>query len=164
MEVISALDTVKSLGAEGKMQREWEEFVIVSAQTSARVKFLSGLGIHFSVLVQQLVTILTVIVGVHLIADNTLTVGGADRLYHPDRARHGAPWHGGRPSQPRASIAVRPQNHRCDHGPARGPAAGGPLAVASGPGGGDRISQSHLPLSRDRGHGAARRQLSPSRR
>lgn len=76
MEVISALDTVKSLGAESKMQREWEEFFGVSAETGARVKFFSGLGIHVSVLVQQIVIILTVIVGVHLIADNTLTVGG----------------------------------------------------------------------------------------
>ncbi|KAF0142082.1 MAG: ABC transporter transmembrane region:ABC transporter:Peptidase C39 bacteriocin processing [Rhodospirillaceae bacterium] len=37
VEVIAALDTVKSLGAESKMQREWEEFVGVSAQTSGRV-------------------------------------------------------------------------------------------------------------------------------
>ena len=64
VEVISALDTVKSLGAESKMQREWESFVGTSAKTGIRVKFLSGLGVQFSVFVQQMVTVLAVIVGV----------------------------------------------------------------------------------------------------
>ena len=76
VEVISALDTVKSLGAESKMQREWESFVGTSAKTSIRVKFLSGLGVQFSVFVQQMVTVLAVIVGVYEIADHNLTVGG----------------------------------------------------------------------------------------
>lgn len=76
VEVISALDTVKSLGAESKMQREWESFVGTSAKTGIRVKFLSGLGVQFSVFVQQMVTVLAVIVGVYEIADHNLTVGG----------------------------------------------------------------------------------------
>jgi ATP-binding cassette, subfamily C, bacterial LapB len=76
VEVISALDTVKSLGAESKMQREWESFVGTSAKTGIRVKFLSGLGVQFSVFVQQMVTVLAVIVGVYEINDHNLTVGG----------------------------------------------------------------------------------------
>ena len=76
VEVISALDTVKSLGAESKMQREWESFVGTSAKTGIRVKFLSGLGVQFSVFVQQMVTVLAVIVGVYEIAEHNLTVGG----------------------------------------------------------------------------------------
>ena len=76
IEVISALDTVKSLGAESKMQHEWESFVGTSARTSSHVKFLSGLGVHFSVYVQQMVTVVAVIVGVYQIAQNNLTVGG----------------------------------------------------------------------------------------
>lgn len=76
VEVISALDTVKSLGAEGRMQREWEQFCGASAKTGARVKFLSGLGVHFSAFVQQLVTVCVVIAGVYLITENELTVGG----------------------------------------------------------------------------------------
>lgn len=76
VEVISALDTVKSLGAESKMQREWEAFVGASAQTGIHVKMLSGLGVHFSVFVQQMVTVVAVIVGVYQITENNLTVGG----------------------------------------------------------------------------------------
>jgi len=76
VEVISALDTVKSLGAESKMQREWEAFVGASAKTGIRVKMLSGLGVHFAVFVQQMVTVIAVIVGVYEITNNNLTVGG----------------------------------------------------------------------------------------
>lgn len=76
VEVISALDTVKSLGAEGRMQREWEQFCGASAKTGTQVKFLSGLGIHFSAFVQQIVTVGVVIAGVYLITLNELTVGG----------------------------------------------------------------------------------------
>ncbi len=37
VEVISALDTIKSLGAEGKMQKEWENFAGHSAKTGAHI-------------------------------------------------------------------------------------------------------------------------------
>ncbi|SDG35526.1 type I secretion system permease/ATPase [Roseospirillum parvum] len=75
VEVLSALDTVKSLGAEGRMQRDWEQFVGDSAKLGARVKFLSGVGIHFSSFVQQFVTVGVVIVGVYQIANNEMTMG-----------------------------------------------------------------------------------------
>ncbi len=76
VEVISALDTVKSLGAEGRMQREWEQFAGTSAKTGTRVKFFSGLGVHFSAWVQQLVTVGVVILGVYQISENNMTMGG----------------------------------------------------------------------------------------
>lgn len=76
VEVISSLDTVKSLGAESKMQREWESFVGTSAQSSSRMKFLSGIGVNFSIYIQQMVTVLAVIVGVYQISQNNMTVGG----------------------------------------------------------------------------------------
>ncbi len=76
VEAISALDTIKSLGAEGRMQRDWDAFTGEAAGLSARVKFLSGLGVHYSSLVQQIVTVTVVIIGVYLIANNELTMGG----------------------------------------------------------------------------------------
>lgn len=75
VEVLSALDTVKSLGAEGRMQRDWEQFVGDSAKVGAKVKFLSGLGVHFSAFVQQVVTVVVVIVGVYQIAEHNMTMG-----------------------------------------------------------------------------------------
>jgi len=76
IEAISGLDTIKSLGAEGRMQRDWEAYSGESAELGARVKFLSGLGVHFSQFVQQVVTIAVVIVGVYQISANEMTMGG----------------------------------------------------------------------------------------
>ncbi|SDE79359.1 ATP-binding cassette, subfamily C, LapB [Rhodospira trueperi] len=76
VEAISALDTIKSLGAEGRMQRDWDAFSGESASLGARVKFLTGIGVHYAALIQQVVTVCVVIVGVYLISNNELTMGG----------------------------------------------------------------------------------------
>ncbi len=75
IETIAALDTVKSLGAEGRMQREWEKYVGTSANTGMRVRNLSGLGVNVTQLIQHFVTVAVVAFGVYLIADNELTIG-----------------------------------------------------------------------------------------
>jgi ATP-binding cassette, subfamily C, bacterial LapB len=76
VETIAALDTVKSLGAEGRMQREWEKYVGTSAQTSLRVRFLSGLGVNLATFLQQFTYVGVIVFGVYRIVDNELTVGG----------------------------------------------------------------------------------------
>lgn len=76
VETIAALDTVKSIGAEGRMQREWEKYVGVSANTGLRVRFLSGLGVNVASFVQHFVTIAVVVMGVYQITENELTIGG----------------------------------------------------------------------------------------
>jgi ATP-binding cassette subfamily C protein LapB len=76
IETISALDTVKSLGAEGRMQREWEKYVGTSAQTSLTVRFLSGFGVNLATFVQQFTTVAVVVYGVYRIIEGELTVGG----------------------------------------------------------------------------------------
>jgi ATP-binding cassette subfamily C protein LapB len=76
VEAIGALDTIKSLGAEGRMLRDWETYSGESASLGARVKFLSSLAVHFSAYVQQVVTVGVVIVGVYQIANKDMTMGG----------------------------------------------------------------------------------------
>ena len=76
VEALSSLDTVKSLGAEGSVLRDWETFSGESAKVSARVKFLSSIGVHFSIFVQQFVTVGVIIVGVYQISQNAMTMGG----------------------------------------------------------------------------------------
>jgi len=76
VETIGALDTVKSIGAEGRMQREWEKYVGVAAQTGLKVRFLSGLGVNVASMVQHFVTVAVVVFGVYRIAENELTIGG----------------------------------------------------------------------------------------
>ncbi|MEH6402168.1 MAG: type I secretion system permease/ATPase [Sneathiella sp.] len=77
IETISALDTVKSLGVEGHMQKEWERFVGQTAQTSVKSRFFAGLGINLSAAAMQLVTVAVVAYGVILMTEpeSTLTVG-----------------------------------------------------------------------------------------
>ncbi len=76
VEAIGGLETVKSLGAEGRMQSKWERFVGLTAETSRRSRLLSSLAINFSVLSSQLVTVGVMLVGVYMIGKGNLTVGG----------------------------------------------------------------------------------------
>lgn len=76
VESINGLETIKSFGAEGQVQRNWERFVAQSSESSKTLKFFSALVLNFSGLIQQLAYIFVVIVGVYLIAEGELTTGG----------------------------------------------------------------------------------------
>jgi ATP-binding cassette subfamily C protein LapB len=76
VEAINGLETVKSVGAEGRMQRAFEGFVGATAETANQSRFLSALTVNFAALSANLVYVGTVIVGVYLIAEGELTVGG----------------------------------------------------------------------------------------
>ena len=76
IESLTGLDTLKALGAESVMQRKWEE----------TTRFLAGVGVdlrmatlsvtHFTMFAQQLVTVGVIVVGVFLISEGQLTMGG----------------------------------------------------------------------------------------
>jgi len=76
VEAIEGVETLKTLSAEGIMQRRWENYTALTAQSAMRSRFISALVINFSILVQQAVTILMVIWGAYRIAEGVLTVGG----------------------------------------------------------------------------------------
>ena len=76
VETVSSLDTIKSLGAESRMQRAWERFVGLTAQTTQRSRFYSAVGINLSGFAQQSVSVIIVLAGVYLIAEGQLTTGG----------------------------------------------------------------------------------------
>jgi ATP-binding cassette, subfamily C, bacterial LapB len=75
VESINGLETIKSTGAEGRTQRLWERYVGVTAGSALRARFLASLGVNFSALAQNLVTVGVVIFGVYRIADGAMTVG-----------------------------------------------------------------------------------------
>jgi ATP-binding cassette subfamily C protein LapB len=75
VESISGLETIKSIGAEGRMQRNWEQFVTATARSATRARFLSSLGVNFSALAQNLVTVGVVTFGVYRIGEGLMTVG-----------------------------------------------------------------------------------------
>lgn len=75
VETIGALETIKSLGAEGRMQAQWERFVGQSAKTGLTARTVSQLGINLASTATQLVTVGVVVFGVHQIAAGEMTIG-----------------------------------------------------------------------------------------
>lgn len=75
VESIVGLETIKSLGAEGRTQRNWERFVGLTSHSSMKARTLSTLGMFITNMTTQLTTVAVVVVGVYLIFEGTLTVG-----------------------------------------------------------------------------------------
>lgn len=75
VESLEGLDTIKITGAEGRAQRLWERFVGATARTAMKARFLSTIGVNAAVLVQNMVSVLVVVIGVFEIAKGELTVG-----------------------------------------------------------------------------------------
>lgn len=76
VESLVGLETIKTVGAEGIMQRRWEESATHLAQTSTRLRLLSTATLTASQFVQQLVNVCLVVLGVYLIIDQKLSMGG----------------------------------------------------------------------------------------
>ncbi len=76
LETIGALETVKALGAESRMQMDWERFVGRAAKTSLGARLISGTGINFSQMMMQLVTVGVILLGVYQIIKGEMTIGG----------------------------------------------------------------------------------------
>jgi ATP-binding cassette subfamily C protein LapB len=76
VQSLQGLETIKGLGAEGKMQGAWENFVAQSASSTNMTRFLSALAIHFSMLAQNITVVGVMIVGVYQIGEHQLTMGG----------------------------------------------------------------------------------------
>ena len=76
IESLTAVETIKSLGAEGIMQRKWESAVGYISTWSLRSRLLSSSSVNVATFVQQMAMIAIVVYGVYLIGDGQLTTGG----------------------------------------------------------------------------------------
>ncbi|MGI9452668.1 MAG: type I secretion system permease/ATPase [Geminicoccaceae bacterium] len=76
VESINGLETIKSVGAEGQIQRRWEQVVGATAQSTTKARFYASFGVNAAALAQNLTTVGIVIFGVHRIGEGLLTVGG----------------------------------------------------------------------------------------
>ena len=76
IEGLVGFETIKTLGAESPMQRKWEQSAALLARVGAQLRLLSSTSSNASAFVQQLVNLAIVVLGVYLIADRHLTVGG----------------------------------------------------------------------------------------
>lgn len=75
-ESLVGIETIKSMVAESHFQRKWEQATVFIAQHSGRLKLLSSSVTSSVQFLQQLVSVATVVVGVYLLADNQVSMGG----------------------------------------------------------------------------------------
>ncbi|WP_027468590.1 type I secretion system permease/ATPase [Deefgea rivuli] len=76
VESMVGLETIKIMGAESEMQRRWERATQFLAQIGGRLKLMSTTTVNFAQAITQLVSIVIVIVGVYLLIEGQLTMGG----------------------------------------------------------------------------------------
>lgn len=75
VEAMSGLETIKAMGAEGKAQRAWEKSVGMLAYWGLKSRILSNSALAYSGFMQQLASVVVVIVGVYAISENEMTMG-----------------------------------------------------------------------------------------
>lgn len=74
-ETISGLETIKVQAAEGHTQRRWEELTDKSSRTAVKSRKINSTALNVAMLIQQLASVVVVIIGVFLIADGKLSMG-----------------------------------------------------------------------------------------
>ena len=75
-ESLSSLEVLKTLGAEGQMQRKWEQNVNQISQLSQKTRLYSSFSVLFTSFLYQISYIGVVIFGVYKITAGEMTVGG----------------------------------------------------------------------------------------
>lgn len=75
-ETITGLETIKMQAAEGHTQRNWEELTEKASRTAIRSRMVAAFAQNWALFIQQLISVWIVIVGVYLISEGLLTMGG----------------------------------------------------------------------------------------
>lgn len=81
IESLSNLETVKSFGAESRIQTVWEKTTIFLSRTSAQMRLLSASISNGAQWTQHTVAISIIIIGVYMIIEGNLTQGGLIAAY-----------------------------------------------------------------------------------
>lgn len=76
IEALTGIETIKTQGAEGVVQARWERANRFLAQANVRMRSLSSGAMYATATLTQAVSVVTVIVGVYLIGERALTMGG----------------------------------------------------------------------------------------
>lgn len=74
-ETISGLETIKVQAAEGHTQRKWEELTDRASRTAVKTRRLNAFALNFATFIQQIVSVVVVIVGVFLIKEAQISMG-----------------------------------------------------------------------------------------
>jgi ATP-binding cassette, subfamily C, bacterial LapB len=75
IESLTGLETIKAIGAEGPMQRRWEQLIGHLGKLSLKARLLSAANVNTATFLQQIASVAVVIVGVYQIGDRLMSVG-----------------------------------------------------------------------------------------
>ena len=76
IESLISVETVKTLGAEGPLQRKWEQVSGYIAKWGMRSRLLSSSAVNLAVFIQQFAMAGVIVAGVYQIADGNMSMGG----------------------------------------------------------------------------------------
>jgi ATP-binding cassette subfamily C protein LapB len=76
VESLVGIETIKFMVAESSFQRKWEQSTVFLAQNNTKLKLLSAGITNLAQMLQQLVSVTVVIVGVYLLINNQVSMGG----------------------------------------------------------------------------------------
>ena len=76
VEGLVGFETIKAMGAEAPIQRKWEKSAALLARVGARLRLLSSSASNSSMFVQQSINMCIIILGVYLIGERELSMGG----------------------------------------------------------------------------------------
>ena len=76
IESLVSLETIKALGIEGNMQRKWEHSAAYLTEVGSKLRLLSSSINNGSNAISQMITVALVLLGVYLVTNGDLTMGG----------------------------------------------------------------------------------------
>jgi len=76
VESLTGIETIKSQGAESLIQARWERANQYLATLNVRMRGLSSSAMYTTASMQQFVSVCIILIGVYLITDKSLTMGG----------------------------------------------------------------------------------------
>ena len=76
LETLYNLETVKGVGGAGRLRKKYSDVVGQSALYNQRSKLWSSLATNFTVFAQQSTSVFIILIGMYMVADQTLSVGG----------------------------------------------------------------------------------------
>nr|WP_129530641.1 type I secretion system permease/ATPase [Achromobacter agilis] len=76
VEALTGLEAVKTLNAQGSIQRNWERATEFIALTGGKLKLISSSTVGFVQAIQQMVSISVVIIGVYQAQESAISMGG----------------------------------------------------------------------------------------
>ncbi len=76
LETLYNLETVKGVGGAGRLRKKYTDVVGEAALYSQQSKLWSGFALNFTAFAQQATSVFIVLIGMYLVADGALSVGG----------------------------------------------------------------------------------------